>query len=401
MSYLPCGKYFESYEQDQKWWRTRFIKGKMIAMVIAVLLFPWVVDTRYIAWANEVSYYILAALGVQLLIGYCGQITLGHAAFVAVGGYCSAMMMIFIPWPDVVRDAGLVYPLSMICAGILAGLWSVLFGLPSARVKGFYLIMTTMAAQFITVDLVLTQYVSKIGDRGQAFQIPEGIMKIGPWILDTTSTLGPWNFTLSIRHLHLPVTIGGDVVPDMKIYYFAIFLIAVCLVATGNMMRSRLGRAWVAIRDNDIAAESMGVNIVAYKLYAFFVAGFFAGIAGSFYISTLFFVSPEHYPWSDSLRWVGVILIGGVGSIQGLVFGSAFVVVVFKVLELITSSASDILMTSYPSWAWVTTKVVFFKDAAFGLAVIFFLVYEPNGMAYRYWQIKNYYNLWPFSYTGK
>lgn len=384
MSYLPCGKYFESYEEDQRWWRTRFIKTKMIVMVIALLLFPLVVETRYIAWANEVSYYILAALGVQLLIGYCGQITLGHAAFVAVGGYCSAMMMIFVPWPDFVKDAGLVYPLSMICAAILAGLWSVLFGLPSARVKGFYLIMTTMAAQFITVDLVLTQYVSKIGDRGQAFQIPEGIMKIGPWALDSSSNIGSW-----------------EIISDVKIYYFAIVLIAICLVATGNMMRSRLGRAWVAIRDNDIAAESMGVNIVAYKLYAFFVAGFFAGIAGSFYVSTLFFVSPEHYPWSDSLRWVGVILIGGVGSVQGLVFGSAFVVIVFKVLELITSNASDILMASYPSWAWVTTKVVFFKDAAFGLAVIFFLIYEPNGMAYRYWQIKNYYNLWPFSYTGK
>jgi branched-chain amino acid transport system permease protein len=384
MSYLPCGQYFESYQQDQQWWRTRFIKGKMIAMAIVLLAFPWVVDARYVSWAHEVSYYILAALGVQLLIGYCGQITLGHAAFVAVGGYCSAMMMMSLPWPDFLKDAGLVYPISMVCAGIVAGLWSVLFGLPSARVKGFYLIMTTMAAQFITVDLILTQYVSKIGDRGQAFKIPDDVLMIGPWQLGSTSTIGSWE-------------IGSDV----KIYYFALLLMAICLVAAGNMMRSRLGRAWVAIRDNDIAAETMGVNIVAYKLYAFFVAGFFAGIAGSFYISTLSYVSPEHYPWGDSLRWVGVILIGGVGSIQGLVFGSAFVVVVFKVLELITSGASDFLMASYPSWAWVTTKVVFFKDAAFGLAVIFFLMYEPNGMAYRYWQIKNYYNLWPFSYTGK
>ena len=106
-----------------------------------------------------------------------------------------------------------------------------------------------------------------------------------------------------------------------------------CLIAMGNLLRSKMGRAWIAIRDNDIAAETMGVNIVAYKLLAFFVAGFFAGIAGAFWISALFFVSPENYEWFYSLLWVGIILIGGVGSIQGIVFGSAFVVMVFKLLE--------------------------------------------------------------------
>jgi branched-chain amino acid transport system permease protein len=384
MSYLPCGRYFESYAEDHKWWRTSFIKGKMVALAVVLLVFPWMVDSQWVTVAYNVCYAIMAALGVQLLIGYCGQITLGHAAFVAVGAYCSAMMMLYVPWPQFMIDGGLAYPVSMVSAGIVAGLWSVLFGLPSARVKGFYLIMTTMAAQFLTVDLVLTQYVSRIGGRGQAFPVPPGSLKVGPWEVDAGSMIGSLEIT-----------------SDMKLYYLAVVLVALCLLAAGNLMRSKMGRAWIAIRDNDIAAETMGVNIVVYKLYAFFVAGFFAGIAGAFYISTLFFVSPEHYRWSESLIWVGMILIGGVGSLQGLVFGSAFVVVIFKFLELATSSASDFLMSSYPTWAWIITKVVFFKDAAFGLAVILFLMYEPNGLSYRYWQIKNYYNLWPFSYTGK
>ena len=375
MSYLPCGAYFESYEADHKWWRTPFIKGKMILMVVLLLAFPYLVDTQWLSVAYTISYYILAALGVQLLIGYCGQITLGHAAFVAVGAYCAAYMI--MPehhlWPQWMVDAGLAYPISMACAGILGGLWSVLFGLPSARVKGFYLIMTTMAAQWITVPLVITQYVSQIGGRGQAFSLPEGTFRIGPLVIDS----------------------------DTKIYYFSVVLVGLCLVAMGNMLRSRLGRAWIAIRDNDIAAETMGVNIVAYKLYAFFVAGFFAGIAGSFYISTLSAVSPEHYEWFYSLLWVGIILIGGVGSIQGLVFGSAFVVLVFKFLEMGVMWASDTLMESYPALGWMTMKIMFFKEAAFGLAIIFFLTYEPNGISYRYWQLKNYFNLWPFSYTGK
>lgn len=373
MSYLPCGIYMPSYEAEQRWWRTPFIKGKMTLMVILALAFPYLVGGEWISVAYTINYYVLAALGVQLLIGYCGQITLGHAAFVAVGAYCSAMMVLFIPWPQFMVDAGLAYPVSMICAGFAAGFWSVLFGLPSARVKGFYLIMTTMAAQWITVPLVITQYVSTIGGRGQAFPIPEGTIKLGPWVIDS----------------------------DTKIYYLSIFLVAVCLVAMGNMLRSKPGRAWVAIRDNDIAAETMGVNIVWYKLLAFFVAGFFAGIAGSFYITALSFVSPEHYEWFYSLLWVGIILIGGVGSIQGLVFGSAFVVLVFKVLEMGVLWLSGILMESYPEWGVITTKIIFFKESAFGLAIIFFLIYEPNGLAYRYWQLKNYFNLWPFSYTGK
>ncbi len=373
MSYLPCGTYFESYAADHKWWRTGFIKGKMILMVVLLALLPWLVDTQWISVAYTINYYILAALGVQLLIGYCGQITLGHAAFVAVGGYTSAMMLLFIPWPQTMVDSGLVYPITIVCAGFLAAIWSVLFGLPSARVKGFYLIMTTMAAQWITVPLVITQYVARIGGRGHYFSIPPDMVKIGPWAIDS----------------------------DTKIYFFSLFLVTICLLAMGNMARSKLGRAWVAIRDNDIAAETMGVNIVAYKLLAFFVAGFFAGIAGAFYLSALAFISPEHYEWFYSLLWVGMILIGGVGSIQGLVFGCAFVAIIFKLLEMATMASTNILMASHPDLAWITTKFVYFKEACFGLAIILFLIYEPNGLSYRYWQLKNYFNLWPFSYTGK
>lgn len=373
MSYLPCGTYFENYADDQKWWRTRFIQGKMILMVVLLVALPYLVDSQWLSVAYTINYYVLAALGVQLLIGYCGQITLGHAAFVAVGGYTTALMMLNVPWPQFMVDNGLVYPLTILCSGFLAAIWSVLFGLPSARVKGFYLIMTTMAAQWITVPLVITQYVAQIGGRGQAFSIPPDMIKIGPFNIDS----------------------------DTKIYYFSVILVALCLVAMGNMLRSKLGRAWIAIRDNDIAAETMGVNIVTYKLLAFFVAGFFAGIAGAFYMSALYFVSPEHYEWFYSLLWVGIILIGGVGSIQGLVFGSIFVVIVFKLLEIGVMASSEFLMASYPELGWMTTKIIFFKEAAFGLAIIFFLIYEPNGLSYRYWQLKNYFNLWPFSYTGK
>jgi branched-chain amino acid transport system permease protein len=260
-------------------------------------------------------------------------------------------------------DLGLAYPFSIFVAAIVAGIWSVLFGLPSARVKGFYLILTTMAAQFITVDLIITQYVSQIGGRGQAFSLPPGTIKVGPWVIDS----------------------------DLKVYFMMIILVIICCTVVLNLLRSKAGRAWIAIRDNDISAEVMGINVIKYKLLAFFVAGFIGGIAGAFWISNLAAISPEHFPWFWSLWLVGVILIGGVGSIHGAIFGSLFMVIVMELLQLAVMPLAD----TFPK---LLMDFLFIKEAAFGLAICAFMIFEPNGLAYRWWQIKNYFNLWPFSY---
>ncbi|MGB6012771.1 MAG: branched-chain amino acid ABC transporter permease, partial [Desulfobacterales bacterium] len=234
---------------------------------------------------------------------------------------------------------------------------------PSARVKGFYLILTSMAAQFITVDFFITGYVSQIGGRGQAFSLPPGTIKVGPWVIDS----------------------------DMKVYFMMLVLVIFCVIIMVNLLRSRVGRAWVAIRDNDISAAVMGINVFKYKLFAFFVAGCIGGIAGAFWISNLAAISPEHFPWFWSLWLVGVILIGGAGSIHGTIFGSIFMVVVMEVLQLAVMPLADI----YPK---LLMDFLFIKEAAFGLAICVFMIFEPNGLAYRWWQMKNYFNLWPFSY---
>jgi branched-chain amino acid transport system permease protein len=334
-TWLPCGDYHQSYIEDHAWFQTKFIKGKMI--LLGVLLFaviPWLADPYWLSVCNQIGYTLLGALGVQLLIGFCGQITLGHAAFIAVGAYTSTLLILEFPWPQFMLDLGLAYPISIIVAAMVAGLWSILFGLPSARVKGFYLILTTMAAQFITVDFVITQYVSQIGGRGQAFSLPPGTIKVGPWVIDT----------------------------DYKVYFMMLVLVILCIIGLANLLRSRAGRAWVAIRDNDISAEVMGINVVKYKLLAFFVAGF-----------------------------LGVILIGGVGSIHGAIFGSIFMVLVMELLQIGIMPLAD----SYPK---LLMDFLFIKEAAFGLAICAFMIFEPYGIAYRWWQIKNYFNLWPFSY---
>jgi len=363
-TWLPCGVYHQNYDQDHAWWQTKLIRGKMILLFLTLFVFiPWFADEYWISVCNLIGYTVLGALGVQLLIGYCGQITLGHAAFIAVGAYTSTLLILEFPWPQFMLDYGIAYPVSILIAAFVAGIWSVLFGLPSARVKGFYLILTTMAAQFITVDFILTGYVSQIGGRGQAFSLPPGTIKVGPWIIDS----------------------------DLKVYFMMLILVIICVTIIANLLRSRVGRAWVAIRDNDISAEVMGINVFKYKLLAFFTAGCVGGIAGAFWISSLAAISPEHFPWFWSLWLVGVILIGGVGSLHGAIFGSIFMVVVMELLQLAVIPLAD----TYPK---LLMDFLFIKEAAFGLSICAFMIFEPNGLAYRWWQMKNYFNLWPFSY---
>ncbi len=352
--YLPSGVYHETYAASHAWWQTGFVRGKMALLVLFVLTLPLYTNLYVVSVANITLYTILSALGVQLLIGYCGQITLGHAAFIAVGAYVTAMGVLFWQLP---------YPVAALLGCLLAGFWSVLFGLPSARIKGFYQIMTTMAAQFITVDFIITHYVSRVGGREHYFSLPPGTITIGGWPVDS----------------------------EIKVYYLASALTILCLVAVANLLRTRVGRAWIAIRDNDIAAEAMGVNVVVYKLLAFFAAGVLAGIAGAVWIPSLFFVSPEHFQLSWGLWLVGVVLIGGLGGLDGVVYGSIFVTGILELLKLAVIPLSEV----YPA---LTERFLYVKEAAFGLAIVLFLLYEPRGLAYRWQQIKNYFTLWPFAY---
>lgn len=357
MRALPSGLYHETYQADHGlWqWRTPFVRIVLAAgVMVLVYVFPRYASGYLIGVANVIGYAVLSALGVQLLIGYCGQVTLGHAAFIAVGAYGTGIGILHY---------GLPYPVALVVGALLAGCWSTLFGLPSARTKGFYLIMTTMAAQFVTVDLLIAQYISQIGGRGVAFSLPPGTIRVGPAVIDT----------------------------DREVYYLMLVLVALCTAGVVNLLRSRVGRAWIAIRDNDIAAEAMGVDIFKYKLLAFFVAGILGGVAGGFWVASVYGLTPEDYTLGWSLWLVGVILIGGVGSVHGVFFGALFLTGILEVLKAAVFRVADV----YPLLA---DRFLFIKEMAFGLAIIAFLLYEPRGLAYRWQQIKNYFKMWPFDY---
>ena len=363
---LPSGVYHQSYRQDHAWWQTNFVKLRMLILLLVLFLVVPLFGGYPLSVANRIGYTILGALGVQVLIGFAGQVTLGHMAFIAIGAYTSAIFVLQVNQSvPALTQAGLAYPISVVLAMFAAGVWSVLFGLPSARVKGFYLIMTTMAAQFVTVDFFITHYVSRIGGRGMSFSLPPGSISVGPWNIRT----------------------------DLDQYYLMLVFVILSLVVVGNLMRTRIGRAWIAIRDNDIAAEVLGVNVVRYKLLAFFVAGALAGLAGAYANSISSVVSPEQFTFGESLWLVGVVLIGGIGSNYGTVFGAIYLELIVILLQPVINAALPPDIREY-----VALRIAHVKDVIFGLSICLFLLLEPKGLAYRWQQIKNYIHLWPFSY---
>jgi branched-chain amino acid transport system permease protein len=368
--HLPSGVFHQTYAQDHAWWQTGFVRLRMLLLLALLFAYPFIVRIEPLSSIAQIQlpvvirigYFILMAMGVQLLIGYTGTITLGHTAFVAVGAYAAAAVLIRVPWPDSIVQSGLLYPLGIVVGIVAGGLWSMLFGLPSARIKGFYTIMTTMAAQFITVDVVITQYVSMTEGRVFSWDIPSSFIRLGP------------------------IQLAGN---NIAVYYWMLALVSLSVMFMANIARTRVGRAWAAIRDNDIAAEVIGVNVYRYKLAAYFVAGGFGGIAGAFLLSKQPFISQEDFTLTLSLTLVGVILIGGLGSNYGTIFGSIFWVLADSTL----TSVVQPLGVAFPQLV-----PTYFREMGFGLAIILFLIFEPNGLAYRWWQIKNYIHLWPFSY---
>ena len=357
MDRLPCGTKFATYRADHAWWQTRFTWIKMLFLaVVLFFIIPQFVGGYLISVCNMIGYTILAAMGVQLLIGYTGQITLGHAATIGMGAFACALSMYLF---------GVPYLVGLVIGAFAGGLLSLLFGLPCIKVKGFYIIMTTMAMQFITIDIILTQFLGPLAGKGRGgvISVEPEMFSIGPWVIYST----------------------------LDCYYWMLILVIIMFVFMANLLRTRVGRAWIAIRDNDIAAEALGVNIVRYKLLAFFIAGAMGGIAGSFWLTTQSIVSPEHFPFYWSLWLVGVLLIGGVGSLYGIIYGAIFMTGVLELIKL----AIIPLSLMFPA---IAGKFLHFKDFFFGLAIIIFLIFEPNGLAYRWWRAKRYIWLWPFSY---
>ena len=331
--------------------RTRTHWVLLFALLAILLTAPLYGGNYWLGVANLIGITIIAATGLNILTGYCGQLSIGHAGFIAVGAYTSAVLTSRFELPFLV---------GLISAGFVAGLIGLIFGIPSVRVKGFYLAISTITAQFIII-----------------------------WVINHWSSVTGGFVGISVP----PASIGGISFISQGSQFYLIMMITILVVFFAkNLARTKPGRAFIAIKDNDLAAEVMGINLFRYKLMAFFIGCFLAGIAGSLLAHWIGFVNAENFTIMDSILYIGIIIIGGSGTTTGPIFGAIFI----RLLQQGITYISPVLESAFPALpAGFTTGM---GPMTFGLAIIIFLILEPRGIAHRWTLFKASYRLWPFSY---
>jgi len=341
------GTFQENYGQDMAIFRTKQEWGTLLAFLILLFICPLFLGDRVLTIMTMIGIAAISVLGLNILTGYCGQISIGHVGFMAVGAYTSAILTATLGWP---------FLAALPAAVLAAGLAGLLFGLPSLKIRGFYLIMATIAAHFIIIWSVL-QFRGLTGG-------PDGMPVPKPQI--------------------------GFLVFNSKASYYYLVMVIACLAAYGavNITRTRAGRAFVAIRDNDLAAEVMGVNLWTYKLQAFFIGCVYAGVAGSLLVHYYGFASVDEFPFMDSVWYLGMLIVGGMGSIAGAILGA----VSLKLLDELVTIMGPVLSAAVAAQAAASLALV-----TRGLVIILFLIFEPRGLAHLWRIIEAYYRLWPFS----
>jgi branched-chain amino acid transport system permease protein len=356
--YREAGQFKTSYAADQAIFpivQDRWVAGLLVA---AAALVPPLVASDYWLQAVLIPFliYSLAAIGLNLLTGYAGQLSLGTGGFMAVGAYSAFKLTTAFPRLSIL--------LVFVASGVIAAAVGLVFGLPSLRIKGFYLAVATLAAQFFLIWLF-----NKV--EWFANYTPSGTITAPDRTVLGVLVTGP-NATASARYL------------------MALGMVAVFALVAKNLVRGRIGRSWMAIRDRDIAAEIIGVRPLRTKLLAFGISSFYCGVAGAELVF-LFLGSAETLAFdiNQSFLVLFMIITGGLGSILGSFLGAAFIDVV------------PILLTNVPHWLGVNLSVALLKEIelmVFGALILFFLIVEPHGLA-RLWQItKEKLRMWPFPY---
>jgi branched-chain amino acid transport system permease protein len=317
------------------------------ALLLALMVAPWLLPDYWVSQLIFVCIYSIAGIGLMVLVGFTGQVSLGHAAFLAMGAYTEAYL----------QQHGWPFALSITFSALVAGLTGIIVGLPALRVKGMYLAIATLAFGFI-VEEGLARADSVTG--GNAGKM-----------------LGP------LEVFGLPID------SDQRFYYLVLFFLVLVVLGVMNLLRSPTGRAFVAIRDSEISAQSMGINLARYKTTAFALSAAIAGIAGAFYAHKIRFLSPDQFTFLQSIELLMILVIGGVGSIYGAIFGAAFWIVVQQLIVL----AKDWL----PGGVGQQTGL---QPTIFGLILVGFVLFEPMGLYGRWLKIRTFFQLFPFYRKG-
>jgi branched-chain amino acid transport system permease protein len=344
MSTRPAGDFKTTYAADMALLDTRFYRVGFVVLLLGLVAAPALLG-RYLFFLNTIGIFAVGAVGMSLLTGFAGQISLGHAAFMAIGAYGSWVVTSRFGWPFVAA-----LPL----AGALAFGVGAIVGLPSLRIKGLYLAIATMAFQFIT------EYV----------------------IIHTAGGMG--------GNVVPAITLGGlQIRTETQFYYLLLPIWIASGVFAANLVRGRVGLALMAVRDRDYAAQVLGVDLLYYKLLAFALGASYAGVAGSLFAHYNKVIGAEHFNIGLSIDFIAMVVLGGLSNIWGPHLGAALVILLNQGLRFVT----PYIVQTIPFLAKAATPL---REIVFGVLLITLLIWEPGGLAMLFRKLKRYLDLWPF-----
>jgi branched-chain amino acid transport system permease protein len=343
------GVYHTTYRADLALRHTRFEYVRLVLALAVVVALPFYASPFWLHVLDQIGIAVIGAIGLNILVGYTGQISLGQGGFLAVGAYSAGV---------VATRSDLSPLVGVLVAVLVTAAVGAFFGLPALRLKGLYLAIATLASQQIIV-----------------------------WLITH------WDFlTGGVDALVLePVTVfGWTPTGDFEWYWVIVGFAALATITATNLFRTSVGRAFVAIRDHDIAAEVIGVDPARYKVLAFAVSSAFVGLAGALTAYWTQILTWERFTLDVSILYLAMIIVGGLGSVSGSIYGAAFMIAIPAYLDQLSLRVSpdSILATDLPA----------IKLLIFGLTIVLFLIFEPRGLA-RIWQrARDYFRLWPFRY---
>jgi branched-chain amino acid transport system permease protein len=355
MFHRESGVLKTTYEADMALYPLPIARWTVAALaVVFFAVIPLALHQYYLSIANLVWIAVIGALGLNILVGYTGQVSIGHGAFMSVGAYTAANLAIRLGSP---------WPVNILAGGLMAAAVGAVVGIPSLRIKGLYLAIATLAGQLI-IEWTINHVTFISGGVQASIDVPRP--RIGSFVIAS----------------------------QREMYYFLLVFVVLSIVATLNLVRSRVGRAFIAIRDQDIAAEIIGIDIFRYKLLAFAISSFYAGVTGVLYTYYLGIANYEQFQIGVSIDYLAMIIIGGLGSVLGSVFGAFFV----TLLPIAIRYAMEAFGGLFFDPQTVLNLIPNLRLMMFGALIIFFLIVEPEGLNRLWRNIRNYFRIWPFAY---
>jgi branched-chain amino acid transport system permease protein len=330
------------YQQDIKILKHGGQKFWFGLLAAAALVAPLLLGNFYLGEISLVMIYAIAGIGLMLLVGYTGLVSLGHAAFLAIGAYTHAILITY----------GVPFPLSLIIAAVFSGLIGAIVGLPAMRMTGIYLAIATLAFAFIVEHSIGHMKDLTGGFRGMAVSRPE--------------------------------MFGVDLGAPVAFYFVCLFVLFACLLIAINILRSPVGRAMIGIRDSEISAQSMGIDLAKTKSLAFAISAAFTGLAGGLFAHKLGYLTPDAFTLLLSIQLLLMIVVGGLGSLHGVIFGAIFIGILPQGIAIMRDSLPPAI-----------SQIAGLEPGLFGLILVLFLIFEPLGIYGRWRKIRNFFEEFP------